>query len=197
MVDTLNDLDDVVGHLFNAKYFNKLWHAQIEFVNSSQLSNLSLIEQEFLYVYEALEKTLGVQNERLQQTADQLGEQFDNMKTTQEDINKKYQNVLDKMPKVYEPLLNQMITVSANIKQGQHEMVKDLQEMREYTQEINQALFDLGKNMPQEFGKAFELLNQTYIDKFNTSNQMLEKSMKEFTTAAAALITTSQVTQQN
>lgn len=51
MVDTLNDLDDVVGHLFNAKYFNKLWHAQIEFVNSSQLSNLSLIEQEFLYVY--------------------------------------------------------------------------------------------------------------------------------------------------
>lgn len=146
---------------------------------------------------EALEKTLGVQNERLQKTAEQLGEQFDNMKTAQEDINKKYQDVLDKMPKVYEPLLNQMITVSANLKQGQYEMVKDLQEMWEYTQEINQALFDLGKKMPQEFSKAFEELNKTYIDKFNTSNQMLEKSMKEFTTAAAALITTSQINQQN
>lgn len=146
---------------------------------------------------EALEQTLGVQNERLQKTADQLGEQFDNMKTAQEDINKKYQDVLDKMPKVYEPLLNQMITVSANLKQGQYEMVKDLKEMQEHTQEINQALFDLGKNMPQEFSKAFELLNKTYIDKFNTSNQMLEKSMKEFTTAAAALITTSQINQQN
>lgn len=146
---------------------------------------------------EALEQTLGVQNERLQQTADQLGEQFDSMKTAQEDINKKYQDVLDKMPKVYEPLLNQMIAVSANLKQGQYEMVKDLKEMQEHTQEINQALFDLGKKMPQEFSKAFEELNKTYIDKFNTSNQMLEKSMKEFTTAAAALITTSQINQQN
>lgn len=146
---------------------------------------------------QALEQTLGVQSERLQKTAKQLGEQFDNMKTAQEDINKNYQNVLDKMPKVYEPLLNKMITVSANLEQGQHEMIKNLKEMQEHTQEINQALSDLGKNMPQEFGKAFELLNQTYIDKFNTSNQMLEKSMKEFTTAAAALITTSQVNQQN
>lgn len=51
MVDVLNDLDDVIGHLVNAKYFNRLWHSQIEFVNSSQLSHLSLIEQEFIHVY--------------------------------------------------------------------------------------------------------------------------------------------------
>ena len=45
--------------------------------------------------------------------------------------------------------------------------------------------------MPKEFTKAFELLNQMYVEKFNQSNAMLEKAMQEMTVAAAALITTS------
>ncbi len=141
---------------------------------------------------EALEKTLGVQRERLQLTADQLGEQFEHMSKTQKEINIKSQELLDNMDTVYNPLLNKMTTVSQNLKDGQKQMAKELNSTVENMHTVNQTLGQMGDELITQFSSAFDLLNKEYINQFNQSNAMLEKSMNQLTTASAALLTSIQ-----
>lgn len=141
---------------------------------------------------EALEKTLGVQRERLQLTADQLGEQFEHMSKTQKEINIKSQTLLANMDAVYNPLLNKMTTVSQNLKDGQKQMAKELNSTVENMHTVNQVLGQMGNELLTQFSSAFDLLNKEYINQFNQSNAMLEKSMNQFTTASAALLTSIQ-----
>ena len=138
-----------------------------------------------------LEKTLGVQNERLQKTADQLGKQFEGMDEAQRKLNEESLKTIDKSREVYEPLLNQMATIATTLNQGQGTLIKDLRAMQDHTDDINDALKELGQTMPKEFTNAFELLNQAYVDKFNSTNEVLEKMMKEMITASAVLLTAS------
>lgn len=140
---------------------------------------------------EALEKTLGVQNKRLQETADQLGKQFESMDKAQQKLNEESLKTIDRSREVYEPLLNQMATIATTLNKGQSTLVKDLRAMQDHTDDINDALKELGQTMPKEFTKAFETLNDAYINKFNTSNAVLEKMMKEMITASAVLLTAS------
>ena len=138
-----------------------------------------------------LEKTLGVQNERLQKTADQLGKQFEGMDEAQRKLNEESLKTIDRSREVYEPLLNQMATIATNLNKGQNTLMKDLRAMRDHTDDINDALKELGQTMPTEFTKAFKLLNQAYVNKFNSTNEVLEKMMKEMITASAVLLTAS------
>ena len=140
---------------------------------------------------EALEKTLGVQNKRLQETADQLGKQFEGMDEAQRKLNEESLKTIDRSREVYGPLLNQMATIATTLNKGQSTLVKDLRAMQDHTDDINDALKELGQTMPKEFTKAFETLNDAYINKFNTSNAVLEKMMKEMITASAVLLTAS------
>lgn len=140
---------------------------------------------------EQLEKTLGVQAQALQDTANQLKTQFEEMSKQQIDINGKSKTLLDNFRPTYDSLLNQMATIAQTLHSGQHQLIKDLKHLQEHTQTINQELKNLGDTMPKEFTQAFDLLNQMYVKKFNESNAMLEKAMQEMTVAAAALITTS------
>lgn len=140
---------------------------------------------------EALEQTLGVQNKRLQETADQLGKQFEGMDEAQRKLNKESLKTIDRSREVYGPLLNQMATIATTLNKGQSTLVKDLRAMQDHTDDINDALKELGQTMPKEFTKAFETLNDAYINKFNTSNAVLEKMMKEMITASAVLLTAS------
>ena len=140
---------------------------------------------------EALEQTLGVQNKRLQETADQLGKQFEGMDEAQRKLNEESLKTIDRSREVYGPLLNQMATIATTLNKGQSTLVKDLRAMQDHTDDINDALKELGQTMPKEFTKAFETLNDAYINKFNTSNAVLEKMMKEMITASAVLLTAS------
>ncbi|MCG3843656.1 hypothetical protein I3249_12850 [Psychrobacter sp. Ps1] len=140
---------------------------------------------------EALEKTLGVQNKRLQETADQLGKQFESMDKAQQKLNEESLKTIDRSREVYEPLLNQMATIATTLNKGHGTLVRDLREMREHTEDINKALEELGETMPKEFTNAFATLNDAYINKFNTSNEALEKIMNEMITASAVLLTAS------
>lgn len=140
---------------------------------------------------EALEQTLGVQNKRLQETTDQLGKQFEGMDEAQRKLNEESLKTIDRSREVYGPLLNQMATIATSLNKGQSTLVKDLRAMQDHTDDINDALKELGQTMPKEFTKAFETLNDAYINKFNTSNAVLEKMMKEMITASAVLLTAS------
>ena len=140
---------------------------------------------------EALEQTLGVQNKRLQETTDQLGKQFEGMDEAQRKLNEESLKTIDRSREVYGPLLNQMATIATTLNKGQSTLVKDLRAMQDHTDDINDALKELGQTMPKEFTKAFETLNDAYINKFNTSNAVLEKMMKEMITASAVLLTAS------
>lgn len=142
---------------------------------------------------EQLEKTLGVQNEQLQKTADQLNKQFDKMKEAQEKLNNETIKTINHANGVYGPLLSSATTIATNLNMGQKTLVKDLQAMQEHTDNINNALKDLGNTMPKEFGKAFKTLNDTYIERFNSTTEMLQTAMKEMVTAAAALLSTSRL----
>lgn len=143
---------------------------------------------------EALEKTLGVQNERLQSTSEKLENSFDEFIKHQQEINKTSNDLIQKQGNIYEPLLSQMAVVAGNLNKGQTQMVKELRDMQEHTHAINEALKDVGHELPKKFGDAFAKLNEQYIDRFNTSNEMLQKSMHEFTVASAALLTTTKMT---
>lgn len=140
---------------------------------------------------EALEQTLGVQNKRLQETTDQLGKQFEGMDEAQRKLNEESLKTIDRSREVYGPLLNQMATIATTLNKGQSTLVKDLRAMQDHTDDINDALKELGQTMPKEFTKAFETLNDAYINKFNTSNAVLEEMMKEMITASAVLLTAS------
>lgn len=142
-----------------------------------------------------LEQTLGVQNRQLQDTAKQFNEQFKNMKDAQEKLNTDMMTTIDHLKDVYEPLLSNAATVASNLNMGQKTLVKDLQTTQEHTDKINDALKELGDTMPQAFTRAFETLNDTYIKRFNTTNEMLETATTEMVTAAAALLSTSRLSQ--
>lgn len=146
---------------------------------------------------QALEQTLGLQRERLQATADQLRDQFEKMKQQQEQLNKESGLLLDKFRPVYESLLNQMANISTELSTGQQRLIKDLRETTEHTHKVNQALEQLGKDLPKAFNEAFTALNDQYIKKFNESNQAIEKIMKEMIVSAGALLTTVQLNQKH
>ena len=180
--DTLGDIDRTLD-----ESSDKLQRELQAFRETYQLS----LDEFFTQQNEALEQTLGVQNKRLQETADQLGKQFESMDKAQQNLNEESLKTIDKSHRVYEPLLNQMATIATTLNKGQTTLVKDLRAMQDHTDDINDALKELGQTMPQEFTKAFETLNDAYINKFNSSNDVLEKIMKEMITASAVLLTAS------
>ena len=180
--DTLGDIDKTLD-----ESSDKLQRELQAFRETYQLS----LDEFFTQQNEALEQTLGVQNKRLQETADQLGKQFESMDKAQQNLNEESLKTIDKSHRVYEPLLNQMATIATTLNKGQTTLVKDLRAMQDHTDDINDALKELGQTMPQEFTKAFETLNDAYINKFNSSNDVLEKIMKEMITASAVLLTAS------
>lgn len=180
--DTLGDIDRTLD-----ESSDKLQRELQAFRETYQLS----LDEFFTQQNEALEQTLGVQNKRLQETADQLGKQFESMDKAQQNLNEESLKTIDKSHRVYEPLLNQMATIAITLNKGQTTLVKDLRAMQDHTDDINDALKELGQTMPQEFTKAFETLNDAYINKFNSSNDVLEKIMKEMITASAVLLTAS------
>ena len=138
-----------------------------------------------------LEKTLGVQNERLQKTADQLGKQFEGMDEAQRKLNEESLKTIDRSRDVYEPLLNQMTNIATTLNKGHGTLARDLRDMLDHTDDINNALKELGETMPKEFTNAFKTLNEAYINKFNISNEALDKIMNEMITASAVLLTAS------
>ena len=180
--DTLGDIDKTLD-----ESSDKLQRELQAFRETYQLS----LDEFFTQQNEALEQTLGVQNKRLQETADQLGKQFESMDKAQQQLNEESLQTIERSHKVYEPLLNQMATIATTLNKGQTTLVKDLRAMQDHTDDINDALKELGQTMPQEFTKAFETLNDAYINKFNSSNDVLEKIMKEMITASAVLLTAS------
>ena len=180
--DTLGDIDKTLD-----ASSEKLQSELQAFRDTYQLS----LDEFFTQQNEALEQTLGVQNMRLQETADQLGKQFESMDKAQQRLNEESLKTIDKSHRVYEPLLNQMATIASTLNKGQGTLIKDLRAMQDHTDDINTALNELGQNLPKEFTKAFEALNDAYVSKFNTSNEVLEKIMKEMITASAVLLTAS------
>ena len=100
---------------------------------------------------------------------------------------------MQKQGNIYESLLTQMTVVAGNLNKSQSHMIKELKEMQEHTHAINEALKDVGHELPKKFSDAFEVLNKQYIDRFNASNEILQKSMHEFTVASAALLTTTKM----
>lgn len=180
--DTLGDIDKTLE-----QSSEKLQTELQAFRETYQIS----LDDFFTQQNKALEQTLGVQNERLQKTANQLDEQFKAMETAQQQLNKESLQTIDRSHQVYEPLLNQMDTIATTLNKGQGTLIKDLRAMQDHTDDINDALKELGQTMPKEFTKAFETLNDAYINKFNDSHEALEKIMKEMITASAVLLTAS------
>lgn len=144
-----------------------------------------------------LEQTLGVQAKALQDTADQLKGQFEKMSDKQEKLNEFSQRLINDASDIYEPLLTQMGSIAERLNSGQTQILKGIKQASEHTQTVSDELKKLGETMPQEFTKAFALLNDAYTDRFNTSNQMLQKAMNEMITAAAALVSSSSLVKQD
>lgn len=180
--DTLGDIDKTLDDS------SKKLKEELEAFRTEYQFSLNTF---FTQQNEALEQTLGVQNKRLQETADQLGKQFESMDKAQQQLNQESLQTIDRSREVYEPLLDQMATIASTLNKGQNTLVKDLRAMQDHTSEINRALNELGENMPKEFTEAFKILNDAYINKFNSSNEVLEKMMKEMITASAVLLTAS------
>lgn len=180
--ETLGEIDKT---LENAS--SKLTEELEAFRQQYQFSLTEFFEQQ----NKALERTLGVQSERLQDTANQLGEQFDTMKNAQETLNDGFKETIGKSKRVYEPLLNQMATIAATLNNGQQHLSSEMREVVADIQDINKALKDLGNTLPKEFAAAFESLNKSYIDASNNNNDILQKMMNEMLTASAALLTAS------
>lgn len=144
-----------------------------------------------------LEQTLGVQAKALQDTADQLKGQFEKMSDKQEKLNEFSQRLINDASDIYEPLLTQMGSIAERLNSGQTQILKGIKQASEHTQTVSDELKKLGDKMPQEFTKAFALLNDAYTDKFNTSNQMLQKAMNEMITAASGLVNAASLVKQD
>ena len=186
--ETLGDIDKTLD-----QSSEKLQRELEEFRKTYQIS----LNDFFTQQNEELEKTLGVQNKRLQETADQLGEQFKDMDEAQRKLNEESLKTIDRSREVYEPLLNQMATIATTLNKGQSTLIKDLRAMQDHTDDINNALKKLGQTMPKEFTKAFETLNDAYISKFNSSNTALTNIVEEMIKASAVLLTVSKSKNQD
>lgn len=169
---------------------------QVELEAFRQTYQMSLNDF-FLQQNNVLEQTLGVQNERLQATANQLGAQFKTMAEAQKELNNDTQETIKKSKTIYEPLLNQMSSIARELNQGHNSLARDLRDVFEHSESINAALEDLGSKLPKAFSEAFEKLNDTYVERFNDSNKVLQNIMQEMISASAVLLTTSKNNNQD
>ena len=143
-----------------------------------------------------LEATLGAQIQGLQNVTEELSNQFTQMTTaqnqlhtTQQTINHQLENIGTHIKPTYEGLLNQMLTITEQLNQGHHHFQNGINGVTGQMQELHNNLQQICINLPTAFQEKFQLLNDTYIDRFNQTEENFTALLNEMRTTAAVVIT--------
>ena len=144
----------------------------------------------------AFEQTLGRQIEGLQGIITELENQFKQMTTAQTElhgaqktINSQLESIGTHIQPTYEGLLNQMLAITERLNQGHQHFQSGINGVTEQMQELHNKLHQICKDLPTEFEEKFKLLNDTYINRFNQTEENFTALLNQMRTTAAVVIT--------
>lgn len=141
-----------------------------------------------------LEATIGQQREGLVAVTHDLQRTFSEATQQHRNVVDAQQNMLNRLDATREALLPKIAEIARELGQGEQNMVAQLKLSNDALHQVSEALSQMGQQLPTEFAKAFEQLDQKYREAFSSLDSGLADTVGALLAATEALVQASGLT---
>lgn len=138
-----------------------------------------------------LEATIGQQREGLVIVTNDLKQAFADATLQHRTVVDSQQNLLQRLDATQESLLPKIGEIARELGQGEQKMVVQLKNANDALGQVARSLQDMGQQLPVEFAKTFEQLDQKYREAFSHLDSGLADTVGVLLAAAEALVQSS------
>lgn len=142
-----------------------------------------------------LEETIGQQRKGLEQVTNHLKQAFMVATEQHEKVVYVQQNLLERLDATREALLPKIANIARELNLGEQQMVARLDASNAALDQVAQALHQMGQQLPIEFAKSFEQLDQKYREAFSSLDGGLADTVGVLLAAVDALLQSSGLSQ--
>ncbi len=135
-----------------------------------------------------LEQTIGKQREGLVAVTHDLQRTFAEATQQHRNVVDAQQNMLQRLDATREALLPKIAEIARELGQGEQKMVAQLKLSNDALHQVSEALSQMGQQLPTEFAKAFEQLDQKYREAFSSLDSGLADTVGALLAATEALV---------
>ena len=138
---------------------------------------------------EQLEQTIGEQRKGLVEITNNLTEQFKFMDAKQREVNTEINRLVSRIEAIQEAIIPKVQSIAKELNKGEEILSRELRQSTEHLTTVSQALENMGRDLPEEFAKAFKELDKTYQDAFKDLDSGLKHAVNNLGSAVTGVNT--------
>ena len=137
-----------------------------------------------------LEQTIGKQREGLINATNGLTDQFKFMNEKQKEVNKTLDLMINQIDGIQQSILPKVYEIALELSTGEYKFSQAIDTSTTSLGMVSTALADMGRDLPIEFEKSFELLNEKYVNAFKDLDHGLAGAINDLGSVIGTIDTT-------